>query len=421
MSNQVERLRYYDGEYLRSHDFTDEQAYHIEMRRRLNHRLHLHGIVYGLEIQQDQESVSPDAIFYSIAQGMALDQTGREIFITEPYPLSSENILNRPGLMTNEPYEVWLCYLETQTGLPAAGYRDCNEKAQQTRWQEDFQVILKPVNPTKNSYIPPDCSGVRLGIVYLDSTNGWQISSNPAPANTGRVYVGIRAQRVIAANEVKDPFDMTIADIKSPVPFPPPGYVDVKPGIVERGNLFVEKNLVVGKDFEIDTSKLDPSNKIPEAGNLIVTSDLFLKGDLYGFMDGKWRVLAQLIRNLSVKFVIGPAITITPTPIGNGAAKPSDSNPATSGQFPNFPSATTPQVLLAINAIEWQDPQTLAKWAGKGAIKVTVTQPAININVSPGFNTLTVTWTASPIIDDGTNFIYPITNLVVGFVVIYQP
>ena len=38
MSNQIERLRYYDGEYLRSYDFTDEQAYHIEMRRRLNHR-----------------------------------------------------------------------------------------------------------------------------------------------------------------------------------------------------------------------------------------------------------------------------------------------------------------------------------------------------------------------------------------------
>src|SRR5437016_11780351 len=206
------------------------------MRRRLNHRLHLHGIVYGLEIQQDQESVAPDAIFYSIAQGMAIDQTGREIFITAPYPLSSENVLNRPGLMTNEAYEVWLCYMETQTGLPAAGYRDCNEKAQQTRWQEDFQVVLKPVNPTKNSYIPPDCGGVRLGTVYLDNTNGWQISSIPAPDGTGRVYVGIRAQRVIAPDEEPETFDVSKQNIQLPKRIALPGYVDIKPSALERGN-----------------------------------------------------------------------------------------------------------------------------------------------------------------------------------------
>ena len=115
MSNQIERLRYYDGEYLRSYDFTAEQAYHIEMRRRLNHRLHLHGIVYGLEIQQDQDSPPQPPYFYSILPGMAIDHSGREIFVPAPYPLSSVNVLNRPGLEGLKAYEVWLCYRETQT------------------------------------------------------------------------------------------------------------------------------------------------------------------------------------------------------------------------------------------------------------------------------------------------------------------
>jgi hypothetical protein len=54
VSNQVQRLRFFDGEYLRSYDFTDEQSYHIDIRRRLNHRLHLRGIVDGLQIVQEQ-------------------------------------------------------------------------------------------------------------------------------------------------------------------------------------------------------------------------------------------------------------------------------------------------------------------------------------------------------------------------------
>ena len=45
MSSPIERVRYYEGEYLRSADFDAEQSYHIEMRRRMNHALHLHGIV----------------------------------------------------------------------------------------------------------------------------------------------------------------------------------------------------------------------------------------------------------------------------------------------------------------------------------------------------------------------------------------
>ena len=50
MSTDIERLRYYERQYLQSSDFTDEQTYHLEMRRRLNLALHLWGIVKGLQL-----------------------------------------------------------------------------------------------------------------------------------------------------------------------------------------------------------------------------------------------------------------------------------------------------------------------------------------------------------------------------------
>ena len=43
----IKRLRYFDNQFLVEADFTDEQKYHLEMRRRLNRALHSFGIAAG--------------------------------------------------------------------------------------------------------------------------------------------------------------------------------------------------------------------------------------------------------------------------------------------------------------------------------------------------------------------------------------
>ena len=254
--NPVQRLRYFDGEYLRSYDFTDEQTYHIEMRRLMNLKLHLHGIVYGLEIVQDQDSVPSSGIyFFSVAAGMAIDQSGREIVVPAPYSLT--NVLTAPGLGPGS-YEVWICYQENETAVPAAGYLDCNAKNQYTRWRESFQVYLKPVvGPS----LVADCGGVRLGVVELINAGlGLQITY--PPYNVERRYVGIRAQSVIAPDQV-DPESFDLTALATPVPDRPlPGYFDVHPGVFIHGNTVVKKNLVVGDDFELDKSVY---NNLPES------------------------------------------------------------------------------------------------------------------------------------------------------------
>jgi hypothetical protein len=72
MGTEIERLLFYDRQYLQSFDFTAEQAYHLEMRRRLNLALHLWGIAYGLELRRG-EIVPGAPEQYYISEGMAID------------------------------------------------------------------------------------------------------------------------------------------------------------------------------------------------------------------------------------------------------------------------------------------------------------------------------------------------------------
>lgn len=417
MSNQIQRLRYFDGEYLRSFDFTDEQSYHLEMRRRLNHRLHLHGIVYGLKVVEDQTSTAT-VKFYSISPGMAIDQTGREIFVPAPYSLSSSALLNQAGLQPGAN-ELWICYQEGETGLPAAGYRDCNATDQQTRWQESFQVLLKPVHAPG---VIVSCGGVRLGTVTLSKNFGaWQIAPKDGE---GRTYVGIRAQRIIAPDEEKDTYDITALPPPPKVPAQLlPGYLDVQPGVFGHGNMIVKKNLVIGDDFVLDASvnKNLPS-AIPGTGNLKVTSDLFLNGDFYGFVNGDWYKLKDYIQTLMPNIVVGSTGNTVISP--EVSASESGTFLAPGGVTSPIVTNTPPQVMLAINAITWQDEKHLqAKWgANASAISVGVSLGGISKTASnPKLYDLTIAWTATPVISSGGQFVLPVTAINVSYIVIFMP
>jgi hypothetical protein len=70
----IKRLHYFNGQFLKEEDFTDEQKYHLDMRRRLNQRMHTAGIVFGLD-------VVPGANKVTVQPGMAIDPQGREIIL----------------------------------------------------------------------------------------------------------------------------------------------------------------------------------------------------------------------------------------------------------------------------------------------------------------------------------------------------
>jgi len=71
------RMNYFTHQLLREQDFRDEQAYHIEMRRRHNRLFHSWGVVEGLEVVQKGSHE------ISVEPGVAIDHEGREIVLEE--------------------------------------------------------------------------------------------------------------------------------------------------------------------------------------------------------------------------------------------------------------------------------------------------------------------------------------------------
>ena len=88
---EVKRLNYFNSQFLKEKDFQDEQAYHIQMRRLNNQRLHTPGIVSGLEIAQVGNTQ------VSVTAGMAIDKDGREIFLPPDPPPSNFNLSSFTG------------------------------------------------------------------------------------------------------------------------------------------------------------------------------------------------------------------------------------------------------------------------------------------------------------------------------------
>src|SRR5215470_5683570 len=105
MNDQIERVLYYEREYLRSFDFIAEQNYHLEMRRRLNLALHLWGIVDGLEIKKGPVVQGAPDQFY-ITAGMAIDAYGREIVLFNPFLLDDDALLDN-RISQSGDYGLW--------------------------------------------------------------------------------------------------------------------------------------------------------------------------------------------------------------------------------------------------------------------------------------------------------------------------
>jgi len=84
--SSIKRLNYFTYQFLVEKDFKDEQAYHLGMRRRHNSSLHSWGVAEGLDV----EKVVTEGKTVTINPGMAIDELGREIVISDTpttYPL----------------------------------------------------------------------------------------------------------------------------------------------------------------------------------------------------------------------------------------------------------------------------------------------------------------------------------------------
>lgn len=354
-TTRVERVRYYDGEYLRSADFQAEQRYHTEMRRRLNLALHLYGVVEGLTLEEQEDSV-PGAPLFVLKEGLAVDQAGREIVVGSPYVLTQEAVLDRQGIDSGS-YQCWLCYVEAPGGLPAAGYALCNDPDQQTRIREGFDVVLVPIPKpvTGQATVNPDGAGrgVRLGTVTVenDPAGGLRVGQ---VKNERRTYVGIRAQRLVPPDATPDAFDVKKKNTDA-AGGPLPGYVDVRAATYVRRPLVAADNAVVGPDFEIkDADAVSPLPDMTKPGNLKVTNNLVLNGGLVANVAGKWYGLADYIKTLLPEFKTGSATIAVDVANTPPAALPVSAT--------TLPFVSRAEVIVSLNGIVSAGKTDLTTW-----------------------------------------------------------
>lgn len=106
MANTVKRLNYYDHQFLRAPDFTDEQNYHLSMRRLHNSALHTWGIVRGLDVSLGGSGTGTAVTVHA---GVAIDSAGQEMV------LPADTVLELGGEAAGTTLNITIAYDEQQS------------------------------------------------------------------------------------------------------------------------------------------------------------------------------------------------------------------------------------------------------------------------------------------------------------------
>jgi hypothetical protein len=187
----LERLNYYDGQFMVARDFSDEQAFLLGKHREHVHYLHGWGTVCGLKVTQHPDPACRDR-FILIEPGLGLDCCGREIHVTEKIyvdlraELSAAPDKPAPGART---LLISLCYDECRTEYAPVLYSDCacgQDRCEPSRVRETFSVKLAMgVSAPKPK--PRDPGSVKLDRVNtLNFDNAFRIALDP---KLGRIYL----------------------------------------------------------------------------------------------------------------------------------------------------------------------------------------------------------------------------------------
>lgn len=163
--DRIERLHYFQRQFLGATDFEDQQDYHRCMRQRHHLGPHTWGVVTGLRLVE-VESEGGSGIDVYVLPGLAVDGFGREILVLEPHRLDAQ-LFER---FRNQPHrfpEVHIGYREEAAGHPRVGFDPCADPASQfTRLRETFEIFIDPEPPLQDPLVvagrTPAVEGVEL-------------------------------------------------------------------------------------------------------------------------------------------------------------------------------------------------------------------------------------------------------------------
>ena len=143
----AKRLHYFDHQFLVEADFTDEQTYHLDMRRRHNRVLHTFGVAAGLQVEKTGDKE------VTVRPGTAVDREGREMV------LDADQILDLSTFSNNDDVYITIAYTEQETDPTTA-----------TGVTGNTRVTETPQVQAGTSVPPGDGSVVRLANFTLDGS-----------------------------------------------------------------------------------------------------------------------------------------------------------------------------------------------------------------------------------------------------------
>jgi hypothetical protein len=235
----VKRLNYFDHQFLHVEDFTDEQQYHLDLRRRHNHLLHTWGVATGLEL-----SYLTGATFANISAGVAIDGQGREIVLADD--AETGDVSGHPG----QTIYVTIAYNEQATDPTAETGTTGNR-----RIAEIPRIDIGPQPPTDNS--------TRLVLGRITVGADGKLTGQPDPGvdpNTRRAAGAVVAGDVQAASLVLS--DRSVA---------PSSWARLRLGAAGRADLIGSLTI---------SANLGVTGSLSVASTLAVTGDSHLQGNL---------------------------------------------------------------------------------------------------------------------------------------------
>jgi hypothetical protein len=337
----IERLNYYEGEYLGAADFDAEQQYHRDMRRRHNIGQHTMGIVAGLDLAQVPNGGPNGQVDVYLMPGMAVDGFGREIVVLgkaqltqEPFaPYYDPNVNAAPKQMY-----LWIAYGQSLV----QGSQDVCTSAGTTnafgRVEESYRIAVTP-DPTSpvndpivvdgadmtpgplatppspgDIVVPADGSVpyqefptddqtvnwfIPIGRVLWDPHNEVFVGQPDAASAQGRLYAGSVTETIYAPGGA-----LRVLNRNAPDPLPSdPNDPQFAGATVEvAGSLHVDRGLQVDGVLNAVTDALigalyDPTNKTP-LSPLTISAD-GLNEELIQFRTSAGRETWHICENLN--------------------------------------------------------------------------------------------------------------------------
>ena len=232
----IKRLHYFNGQFLKEPDFTDEQTYHLEMRRRHQQHLHTPGIGWGLTVTAGTNKVT-------VGPGMAIDALGREIIVEAPQDIpvsiASDIAISYKEEETDET---------TETGVK--GNRRWTESAVLATAAGLHSIVLAKV------------TGVSAGQVTLDSTFR---PTYAGPAVMGDLAVG---RDLTVQGNLRVQGETTVVQTQKM-------RGNVQLGDEDTDTITIEGRVLSGHS----TGKLQIGSPVAISGDLTVTGPLTLPGN----------------------------------------------------------------------------------------------------------------------------------------------